>query len=123
VPIPVIAVSDDDFLYRRISLKGQLNPDRTVNSNAYKKNGKPDREVSVDVATLSTVRESLLRVPDTTAFTIGILQTRSVRELGLTVVHQPTEENPSHTVILGNASKGNCRDLANATWLAALERI
>lgn len=123
MPIPVIAVSDDDCLYRRISIKGHLNPDRTVNSNAYKKDGKPDPEVSVDVGSLSTVRQSLLRAPDTRGFTIGIIQTRSVRSLGLTVIHQPTEENPAHTVILGNNSKANCRDLAKATRLALPEEI
>ena len=81
MPIPATAVSDDDFLYRRINLKGQLNPDRTVNSNAYKKGGKPDPEISVDLATLSTIQESLLRAPDPTSFTIGIIQTRTVRAL------------------------------------------
>ena len=123
MPIPATAVSDDDFLYRRINLKGQLNPDRTVNSNAYKKGGKPDPEISVDLAPLSTIQESLLRAPDPRSFTIGIIQTRTVRAFGLTVTHQPTEENPAHAVILGNNSKSTCRDLAAATRLADLEKV
>jgi hypothetical protein len=123
VPITVIAISDDDFLLRRLNRKGQLNPDKTVNSNAYKKAGKPDPEISVDVATLTTVRESLLRAPNPSEFTMGIIQTATVRALGLAVQHQPTDENPAHSVITGNASKATCRDLAKETWLAALERI
>ena len=118
MPIPAIPIEDEDFLYRRLSIKGHLNPDQSVNSNAYKKDGRPDAEVSVDLSTLSTIRESLDRAPDTTEFTIGIIQAKSVRALGLEVVHQPTEANPAHSVILGNKSKANCRDLAKATRLA-----
>jgi hypothetical protein len=118
VPIPAIPIKDEDSLYRRLSIKGHLNPDQSVNSNAYKRDGRPDPEASVDVSTLSTVRETLNRAPDTTSFTIGIIQAKSVRALGLEVVHQPTEANPAHSVILGNKSKGNCRDLAQTTRLA-----
>lgn len=123
MPVPATAIDDDDFLYRRLSIKGHLNPDKTVNSNAYKRDGKPDPEVSVDLATLSTVRESLLRAPAPSAFAIGIIQAKSIRQLGLSVAHQPTEANPAHSVILGNNSKAHCRDLAAATWLAALEKL
>jgi hypothetical protein len=123
VPIPVIAIADDDFLYRRLSIKGHLNPDKTVNSNAYKKDGKPDPEISVNVATLSSVRECLLKAPDPASFTVGIIQTAKVRALGLTVLHQPTDDNPAHSVITGNNSKGTCRDLAKETRLATVEIV
>ena len=123
MPVPAIAIKDEDFLHRRISIKGQLNPDQTVNSNAYKKDGKPDPEVSVDVSTLSTVRESRNRAPDTAEFTIGIMSVKSARDLGLQVIHKPTEANPAHTVILGNNSKGLCRDLAKATRVATPDEL
>jgi hypothetical protein len=59
VAAPASAISDDDFLFRRLSTLGHLNPDGTVNSNAFKKDGKPDPEISVDLASMTTVRQAL----------------------------------------------------------------
>lgn len=119
MPIPIVDISDDDFLFRRLSPTGHLNPDGTVNSNAFKLNGKPDPEVSVDLSTLTSVREATARAPNAT-FKIGILQARDARALGLRVRHLPTDENPAHSVIEDNRSKANCKLLAEKTWLAAI---
>jgi hypothetical protein len=118
VPIAIVEISDDDFLFRRLA-SGHLNPDGTVNSNAYKRDGKPDPEVSVDLSKLTSVREALTRAPNLT-FKIGILQARDARSLGLEVRHSPTDEDPAHSVIEGNQTKANCRLLAGKTWLAAI---
>ena len=117
--IPVVQIFDDDFLYRRLAPQSHLNPDGTVNSNAYKKDGKPDPEVSIDLSKLTSVGEALSRAPNGT-FKIGILLAGDARSLGLRVMHSPTEDNPAHSVIQGNESKANCRLLAEKTWLAAL---
>lgn len=116
---PIVEISDDDFLFRRLSPTGHLNPDGSVNSNAYKRDGKPDPEISVDLSRLTTVREAQSRAPNN-SFKIGILAARDARALGLTVRHAPTEENPAHSLIEGNTSKANCRTLAEKTWLAAI---
>jgi len=86
----------------------------SVKSNAYKLDGKPDPSISVDLAKLTTVDESIARGRrgDTQ---IGVLRVGDVRALGLTVRHDPTEENPSHTLIEGNLKKENCKALARIT--------
>jgi len=122
VGTPVVAVLDEDFLLRRLSILGHFNPDGTINSNAFKKDGRPDPQISVDLARMATVREALSRAPND-KFKIGIIQVRPVRELGLVVRHQPTPENPSHTIIEGNNSRATCRELARLTWLSTLENI
>jgi hypothetical protein len=119
VLIPIVEISDEDFLFRRLSPTGHLNPDGTVNSNAFKKSGKPDPEVSVDLSRLTTEREALSRAPNAT-FRLGILQVRDVRSLGLQVRHSPTDENPAHTLIEGNSTKANCKLLAEKTRLAPI---
>ena len=116
--IPSLAIADDDFLFRRLS-PDHLNLDGTVNSNAYKLNEKPDPEISVDLSQLTTVREALNRAPGP-QFKIGIIQAKDARTLGLNVRHDPRDDNPAHSVIEGNQTKANCRELARRTWLAAL---
>ena len=91
-----------------------MNPDGTVNSNAFKRDGRPDPEISVDLARLTTESESLARAPSP-QFRLGRLRVGDVRALNLTVTHMPTEDNPSHCVILGNTQKATCRKLAELT--------
>jgi hypothetical protein len=119
VAIPIVEITDDDFLYRRLAPASHVNPDDTVNSNAFKKDGKPDPEISVDLARLTTLQEAMRRAPNAD-FRIGILAARDAHDLGLRVTHQPTDENPAHSVIEGNASKATCRLLAEKTQLVAL---
>jgi hypothetical protein len=119
VPIPIVDISDDDFIFRRLSPTGHLNPDGTVNSNAFKKNGKPDPEISVDLSRLASVREAMSRAPNDT-FRIGILHVAAVRALGFQVRHSPTDEDPAHSLIEGNQTKAHCKLLAEKTWLAAI---
>lgn len=117
--IPIVEIENDDFLYRRLAPTSHINSDGTVNSNAYKKDGKPDPEVSVDLSKLTSVREALARAPNPN-FKIGVLKAKDVRDLGLQVRHRPTDEDPAHSVIEGNTSKVKCKLLAEKTWLAAL---
>jgi len=115
VPIPPVQISDGDFLYRRLAPgSSHINPDGTVASNAFKRDGRPDPEISVDLARLTTETEALARAPSS-QFRLGVLEAGEVRALGLTLVHAPTEDNPSHSLILGNNSKATCRLLAELT--------
>jgi hypothetical protein len=106
-------INDDEILFRRLA-PDHLNPDGTTNSNAYKRRGKPDPEISVDLARLTWESDALVRA-GRPGFHLGVLQVRDVRALGLVVRHAPTPENPSHTVIEGNTSKAMCRQLAEIT--------
>ena len=109
----IVAIDDDDRLYRRL-VPDHFHDDGSVKSNAYKFNGKPDPSVSVDLAKLTTVEASIAR-GRRDDIQIGVLTVRDVKALGLTVRHDPTEENPSHTLIEGNTNKANCQALARMT--------
>ena len=113
MPTEPVEITDDDFLFRRLA-PGHLYADGTANSNAYKCGGKPDSEVSVDLAKLTEESEALARA-GRPGFRVGVLQVRDVRALGLVVRHTPTSENPAHCVIEGNDSKTTCHQLAEVT--------
>jgi hypothetical protein len=108
-----IVPDDDDLLYRRL-VPDHLYPDGAVKSNAYKLNGKPDPSVSVDLEKLTNVKESLQRSRRGDAL-LGVIKVREVRALGLTVRHDPTDENPAHAIIEGNTTKTTCEQLAKLT--------
>lgn len=114
MPIPPAQVADDDLLHRRLAPSGHMNPDGTVASNAFKLHGRPDPEISVDLARLTTEFESLARARHPQV-RLGVLRAGDVRALGLTVTHAPTEDNPSHSLIRGNNSKATCAQLAEKT--------
>ena len=109
----IVPIDDDDCLYRRL-VPDHLYPDGNVNSNAFKLKGKPDASVSVDLAKLTTPDESIAR-GDRRDTMLGVLVARDVRALGLTVRHEPNDENPAHAVIEGNTSRSMCRKLAAIT--------
>lgn len=109
----VEAIEDDDELYRRI-VRNHLDSDGRVTSNAYKRNGKPDPSVSVDLARLTSIAESAARgaKPGTG---IGVLVAAAPRELKLSVHHSPADSNSAHCSIETLTTKEHCRRLAEAT--------
>jgi hypothetical protein len=113
VPQPIVAIDDDDRLYRRM-VPDHFHEDGSVKSNAYKLNGKPDPSISVDLARLTTPEESIAR-GQRQGTQVGVLTVREIKALGLTVRHDPTNENPSHCLIEGNAKKETCKALGQMT--------
>jgi hypothetical protein len=93
----LVGVRDDDRLYRRLA-PGWVKPDGTVASVAYTRNSRPDPEVSVDLARLSTAQETAARA-GRPGFGVGELVAGFPRALGLTVRHAPAEGNPAHSLI------------------------
>lgn len=83
-----------------------------VNSSAYVTNRKPDNEISVDLARLTTPEATLRGRPD---FGIGSILAGAARRLEFDVVHDPLEDNPAHTLIRGENSRLKCRLLAEET--------
>lgn len=106
-------IEDDDELYRRIApsfFKG----DGSISSGAYKLKGHPDKEISVNLAYLTTIEKTLQDRPN---FGVGSLLARSPRDIGLDVVHDPqvNPDNESHSLIKGACTKEHCSRLAKAT--------
>lgn len=104
-------IDDDDELYRRIA-PDHFKTDGTVSSGAYKLKGKPDKEISVNLAYLSTIEKTLENRPN---FGVGSLIARYPREIGLEVVHDPLPDNEAHSLIKGATTKKQCSDLADNT--------
>ena len=87
-----------------------------MNSNAFKLHGKPDPEISVDLARLTTEQESLARAKNPMQTKLGLLLTGHITAIEkMSVHHKPISDNPSHSVILGNDSKQKCYLLAEKT--------
>lgn len=105
-------IAPDDELYRRLApdcvTQGQ------VNSNAYKKGGKPDKSISVDLARLTSPAQSLA---SRSTFGLGILVARVPLDLGFDVRHAPIPGNDAHSLIEGENTKELCRRLAEATQI------
>lgn len=109
-------IEDDDELYRRIA-PDHFKTDGTVSSATYKKSNKPDPEISVNLAYLSTIEKTLENKPH---FGVGSLIARYPREIGLVVVHDPIDHpieliNEAHSLIKGASTKKQCSDLAKNT--------
>src|ERR1041385_1577076 len=108
----VEVITDDDRVYRRLTSFSIQNG--VVTSAAYKRDGKPDPEPSVDLARLTTPQRCL-DSGGKEGLGIGVLVARAVRAKSLDVAHRPSVGNPAHCLITGKMSKQTCRKLAEAT--------
>jgi len=104
-------VIDDDALYRRLA-PGWINDDGTVNSAAYKLNGKPANRFSVDLARLTTPEATASGRP---GFGVGQFYARDVRVLEFEVWHDPEDGNDAHCTVDGTNDRIKCRALAKQT--------
>ena len=71
-----------------------------MDSAAFKVRGRPDPQISVDLARLTTPQATLVRAPRP-GFGLGVLVARDPRSLGLTVRHHPLPDNAAHSLIEG----------------------
>ena len=110
-------IADDDLLYRRLAPL-HLKPDGTVNSAAFKLRGRPDPQVSVDLARLTTLEVTLGRAPRP-GFGLGTLVAGDPRSLGLGLRHDPVPSNPAHALIEGQGPN----DIQTARRLAEMTRV
>jgi len=96
-------VSPNEWLYRRgysTPIKKYMNPDGTATSRVFKLREKDNRELSVDVKSLSTPLKS---VGDRDRFFLFEFSNRVVEENGLNSYYDPLPEgkNDAHAVIIG----------------------
>ena len=111
-----VEIQDDDVLYRRL-VSWHVKQDGTVSSAAYMTSSKPkspDPQVSVNLARLSSIVETLSQAP-AGGFSVGELRVSQIKALGLTVRRDVLLENKAHCLIEGLNSKDGCRRLAEIT--------
>ena len=106
-------INGEDVLYRRIAPAQMLGD--TILPSAFKLGGKPDPNISVDLARLTTPTVSLNRgKPGKIGYALGEFEAEVPFRLGLVVRHDPSRSNYSHCVIEGGNTKSTCRELAKA---------
>jgi hypothetical protein len=72
--------------------------------------GRFDPELSVHMAKLLDSPRDCLRTRP--GFGVGAITVADVESLGFTVVHDPQDDDPSHTLVLGENNKQIARELA-----------
>jgi hypothetical protein len=97
-----IPVDSDKWLYRRSHLPETkyLNPDGTATSRVFKLRPKDQGELSVNIASLTTLEASVM---DPIKYFLFEILNKSVLEVGLFTFHAPLEDgsNDAHAVIVG----------------------
>ncbi len=110
-PIEVVAIGDR--LYRRLPSETVRNG--KVGRGAYYFQGVPDPSVSVDLARLTAPEATRLRAPRPERFGVGEIAASVPLQLGLTVRHNPTADNPAHCLVEGATTRAVCQTLADHT--------
>jgi hypothetical protein len=118
----VEAIADDDMLYRRLA-SHCIRPGDTVSSAAFKTRNQWDREISVDLARLTTPARAFAPVAHRPGFKLGRIVAGVPRALGFEVRHDPRPDNEAHTLIVGDNSEALSRRLARAVTIVADEEL
>lgn len=113
----LVDIGDDDVLYRRLA-RHQINRDGSINSSAFKRGGIYETNISVDLARLTDPQASVDRAARP-GFRLGAFLAAHPRHLGFRVEHDPREDNPSHTLVLGDNDQEISRALARLMRLVA----
>ena len=111
-----VQIIDDDLLYRRLYYRS-IRDDGSISPAAYTlpRTTKPDPEISVDLARLTTPARTLAAAEKPQLFGLGVLKASDVRNLGFIVRHQPTQKNYAHCIIEGAKTETDCDRLAEIT--------
>jgi len=109
-----VVISDEDALSRRIR-RDHLRRNGTVSSMAFKQRGTPLAEISVDVARLTYLEETIARGGGGGPFGVAQLLARVPRHLSFEVRHAPEEDNSAHALVVGHNNDERCALLAEAS--------
>lgn len=105
------SIADEEGLFRRLPQLTVAN-DGTVTSLAYKLDGKPDHEISVFIARLTSPEDVQKPKPKQG---VGLIVAAVPRSQGFVVTHDPDNDFYSHAVARGKNDRGKCRILAENT--------
>jgi len=115
-PVDDKAISDSEGLWRHIHPE-QFTWDKQTSKWRPASGAFIDRrgQLSVDLASLTTIEQSLAGKPNHSLVAVeaGIL-----RKMGYVLVRNALKSNPAHALICGRMTKAHARELARlATWL------
>lgn len=103
-------IADEDIVYRRLH-QNCFKQNGAVSSAAFKTNSRPDNQISVDLARLTTPEESVSR-KSRSGFRLGELEAGGPRQLGFDVIYDRKPDNSAHSLIVGENSANLCKQLA-----------
>jgi hypothetical protein len=76
-------------------------------------------EMSVDLASLTTVERSLAGRPE---HSLAEVKAEVFRQRGYAVIRDPLPDNPAHALVCGRMSKSHAREIARAARWVVLHR-
>ncbi|MBU4268647.1 MAG: hypothetical protein KJ808_07345 [Acidobacteria bacterium] len=98
-------IPDNDNVYRRIPRVWYIETENRPSSAAFR-----DPETSVDWSKYSTPEESLKGY---SGYFLASIKAKIPREMKLDVIHRPSKNNHSHSVILGQKTPSKAKSLAD----------
>src|SRR5690554_6886306 len=106
-------IHDEDWLLRRVQYLHPtfIKPDGTPSSASFSLK-KGEGGLSVDLERLTTYSKA---IQDRSRFRLFALTAKYTTSLGLENVYDPLDDNPAHSLIKGNISRGTSRQLAKAS--------
>ena len=108
-----ILIDDEDLLSRRFRIE-QVRRNGTLSSAVFKQRGTPLAEISVDVARLTSVEETIVRGGPSGVFGVAQLLAGIPRMLAFDVRHDPQDGNAAHALIVGENDDERCARMAEA---------
>jgi hypothetical protein len=117
----VEVIDDDDSLYRRVPhvyiTRDAPDAGERITSAALKeKRHYPDREISVEIARLTTPADCVSRAP-TGGFRVISFVAEVPRRRFLSVDHEPEPDCYAHALITGRITKEDCVVIAQASTI------
>ena len=110
-------IDDEDLLWRRIAPAGlhQETPERfRPNSLAFQDNRPGSDGLSVHLARLTTIKSVSERYPE---YSVVEFPAKLPRSMGYEVVHDPTPDDPSHTLIKPTPNRAHSKTIAKSDRL------
>lgn len=106
------AIHNEDRLLRRVQYlhPSFIKPDGTPTSASFSLR-RDEKGLSVDLERLTIYSEA---IQDRSRFRLYALKAGYIKSLDLENVYDPKPDNPAHSLIIGNISKGISRKLATS---------
>lgn len=110
-------ISESDQLYRRIH-PSDMTEDRASSKAFNDSTG----QVSVDLVRLTTPEASVARARGP-GYGLAMINASVLMEMGLQVIHDPTPDNPAHSLIVGVRTRAQRKLLAKAATMVIFPAV
>ncbi len=116
-PVGDVEINDETLIWRRVLPDWiHANNDGSFRPKSIAFVDRRTNQLSVHIARLTSVTSALAGRPDDS---LVKFRAKTVTDLGLQIVYAPTDDDPSHALIVpGNLTKGQAKALVRASeWV------